>query len=63
MLIPVFFLDDPGGEAGADAVPVEDRCARAEGEGLRDEALERGASDQHAAGARGPPLPGLQEEG
>ena len=40
LLIPMLFLGDKGGEAGPDAVPVEDRGARAEGEGVRDEALE-----------------------
>ncbi|XP_053794058.1 adenylate cyclase type 3 isoform X2 [Vidua chalybeata] len=53
----------PGGEAGADAVPVEDRRPRPEGARLRDAPLERGPGGQHAARARGPALPGLQKAG
>lgn len=52
-----------GGEAGPHPVPVEDRGPRAEGEGVWDEALERSPGDQHAAGACGAALPGLQEKG
>lgn len=52
-----------GGEAGSHSFPVEDRGPWAEGESLRNAALERSPCDQHAAGARGSTLPGLQEEG
>lgn len=50
------------GASVQEALPVEDRCAQPEGEGVRDETLERSAGHQHAAGACGQTLPGLQEE-
>lgn len=63
MLTSVFLLCCEGRKAGPHFVPVEDWGPWAEGEGLRDETLERSLGHKHAAWTCGATLSWRQEEG
>lgn len=52
-----------GGKTRPNAVSVENWGTWAEGEGVRDETLERGPGHEHAPGACCPAFSGLQKEG